>query len=271
MTLKLVDEFPLATTVNLGGGFKVGRMSYESHLSTNLQSIGNPIHDLLVQYNNQNIKNGKGKRKLHLEIEPGTFLLANAGTLLTTINDITITGTGTVGDGEDGDDDNDDDDDGNVGTGTGSNKGGYEFLKLDSGMTEVLRPSLYGAQHPIVGFSSSAATATATNNDTTVAIATKEYIITGHCCESGDLFSCKSGESEVLQPRILPIMSIGDMLSIEGSGAYCSSMSTKNYNSFPETSEILLSNDRITYYCIRKKQTIEQMICNEIALPEFEA
>ena len=27
---------------------------------------------------------------------------------------------------------------------------GYEFIKLDAGMTELLRPSLYGAVHPIV-------------------------------------------------------------------------------------------------------------------------
>ena len=27
---------------------------------------------------------------------------------------------------------------------------GHTFLKFDSGMTELLRPSLYGAQHPIV-------------------------------------------------------------------------------------------------------------------------
>ena len=29
-------------------------------------------------------------------------------------------------------------------------KEGHTFLKLDSGMTELLRPSLYGAQHPII-------------------------------------------------------------------------------------------------------------------------
>lgn len=27
---------------------------------------------------------------------------------------------------------------------------GYEFIKLDAGMTELLRPSLYGALHPLV-------------------------------------------------------------------------------------------------------------------------
>ena len=30
---------------------------------------------------------------------------------------------------------------------------------------------------------------------------------------------------------------------IGGAGAYCSSMSTKNYNSFPEAPEVLVHND----------------------------
>ena len=34
---------------------------------------------------------------------------------------------------------------------------------------------------------------------------------------------------------------IGDLVTIEGSGAYCSGMSTKNYNSFPEAAEVILS------------------------------
>lgn len=33
---------------------------------------------------------------------------------------------------------------------------------------------------------------------------------------------------------------IGDLVSIEGSGAYCSGMSTKNYNSFPEAPEVMI-------------------------------
>ena len=34
---------------------------------------------------------------------------------------------------------------------------------------------------------------------------------------------------------------IGDLVTIEGSGAYCSGMSTKNYNSFPEVPEVILA------------------------------
>jgi diaminopimelate decarboxylase len=51
---------------------------------------------------------------LKLEIEPGTFLVANAGTLLTSVQDIVSTGAG-----------------------------GHEFIKLDSGMTEVVNIYTY--------------------------------------------------------------------------------------------------------------------------------
>ena len=139
-----------------------------------------------------------------------------------------------------------------------SSEEGHVFLKLDSGMTEVLRPSLYGAQHPFVSFQPRRDDACSSASSPL-----QKYIITGHCCESGDLFSCKSGESEVLHARTLPTMHIHDMLSIEGTGAYCSSMSTKNYNSFPEASEVMIRSDgRVSP--MRRRQTLQQIIDNEI-------
>lgn len=66
------------------------------------------------------------------------------------------------------------------------------------------------------------------------------YVVVGHCCESGDLFSCAPGDPEALQERTLTRAYIGDMVTIEGAGAYCASMSTKNYNSFPEAPEVML-------------------------------
>ncbi len=71
MSLALCQEFPLVTTLNLGGGFKVGRMSYET--STDLQQIGPVVKEKMEDFMKEN------GRKLHLEIEPGTFLTANAG------------------------------------------------------------------------------------------------------------------------------------------------------------------------------------------------
>jgi diaminopimelate decarboxylase len=49
------------------------------------------------------------------------------------------------------------------------------------------------------------------------------------------------GEPNLLATRSLPSgTAIGDLLSIEGAGAYCASMSAKNYNSFPEAAELML-------------------------------
>jgi len=42
---------------------------------------------------------------------------------------------------------------------------------------------------------------------------------------------------------------IGDYVVIEGVGAYCAGMSCKNYNSYPETQEVLIRNDK-TYSLI---------------------
>ena len=100
-----MKDFPNVETLNLGGGYKVGRMSYE--VSTNLQLVGTPVKENFKKFAAQT------GRKIKLEIEPGTFLVANSGVLLSTVQDIANTGAE-----------------------------GHTFLKLDSGMTEVLRPSL---------------------------------------------------------------------------------------------------------------------------------
>ena len=77
LSLGLVEEFPDAVALNLGGGYKVGRMSYET--STDLQKVGAPVKK---EFEDFSVRTG---RKLKLEIEPGTFLVANAGTLLCSV------------------------------------------------------------------------------------------------------------------------------------------------------------------------------------------
>lgn len=130
-------------------------MSYE--VSTDLQKVGVPVKK---EFEDFATRTG---RKLKLEIEPGTFLVANAGALLTSVQDIVSTGPT-----------------------------GHTFIKLDSGMTEVLRPSLYGAQHPIVVL-----------KEKEEGAPEGSFIVVGHCCESGDLFSCAPGEPEVFHFLIL--------------------------------------------------------------------
>jgi len=58
---------------------------------------------------------------------------------------------------------------------------------------------------------------------------------------------------------------IGDPVAVEAVGAYCSAMCTKNYNSFPECAEVLRTANG-EFRLIRKRQTLEQILANEIPL-----
>lgn len=124
----------------MGGGFKVARVAGEK--STDLQKIGKPVAKEIRDFAKRT------GRKIRFEIEPGTFLLANCAAVIATVQDMCDTG-----------------------------KDGYKFLKLDSGMTDVLRPSIYGAQHPI---------SIVQNRPSKK---TEKYIVVGHCCESGDILT----------------------------------------------------------------------------------
>lgn len=217
LSLSIAARLPHVELLSLGGGMKVGRMQGEP--SADLQKIGN---DILPEFRAFAAEHG---RKLHLEIEPGTYLAANSGALVATIMDIVDTGAN-----------------------------GNTFIKIDAGMTEVLRPSLYGAQHPLVVVPTS-------DEDR----ATRDYLVVGHCCESGDVLTPEPGNPEGLKHRTLTEAKIGDALVIEGAGAYCSGMASKNYNAFPECAEVLLSPTG-EFTLIRKAQTLEQVLQNEVLI-----
>lgn len=53
---------------------------------------------------------------------------------------------------------------------------------------------------------------------------------------------------------------------MDGAGAYCSGMSSKNYNSFPEASEVLVDESG-GVHLIRERQLLEAITVNEVALP----
>lgn len=214
LSLDLVRQFESASALNLGGGYKVGRMPNEN--TTDLQKIG---ASMKAEFEAFAAETG---REIRLEVEPGTYLVANSCAILATVQDLTSTGDS-----------------------------GYEFIKLDSGMTENTRPSMYGAQHPMVVFPQGGE-----------ARAEQEYIVTGHCCESGDILTPAPGDPEALAPRTLVEAKIGDLFGVGGVGAYCSSMSAKNYNSFPESPEVMIRLDG-HLSLMRKRQELEQIIANE--------
>jgi len=222
-SLSFCKIFPTVTTLNLGGGYKVGRNPGEP--TTDLQEIGGPVTDAFKKFAEET------GRELKLEIEPGTYLVAMAGALVSSVQDKVLT-TGDAG---------------------------HTFLKLDAGMTDVLRPSLYGAVHPITVLPG-------TGKSDDIGDETESVVVVGHCCESGDLMTPLPGEPEALGERDLRKAAIGDILVMDGSGAYCAGMSTKNYNSFPEAPEVLVNEKQNKVHLIRKRQDMKQIWENEVVV-----
>lgn len=112
------------------------------------------------------------------------------------------------------------------------------FIIVDAGMNDLIRPTLYGAYHEIVPVERK-------NSEKIIAD------IVGPICESGDFFA-KDREIETPEQ--------GDFLAIMSAGAYGFSMSS-NYNSRPRAAEVLVKGKRAVL--IRKRETYQDLIRGE--------
>lgn len=110
--LDFVSQFPDVTTLDLWGGFKKAIMPYEQ--DADLQSIGKSV---AVKF--QDFYNTTG-RKIHLEVEPGKYMVINSCSVIAKVDDIIDTWPQ-----------------------------GYKFIRTTTGMTEMPRISMYGVQQPI--------------------------------------------------------------------------------------------------------------------------
>ena len=90
-----------------------------------------------------------------------------------------------------------------------------------------------------------------------------EFVVCGHCCESGDIWTPAPGSPEELRPRKLLRPEIGDLVVIGGTGAYCASMSTAGYCSYPRAPEVLINPGR-RFKLIRKRQDASDLSRDEI-------
>jgi len=118
-----------------------------------------------------------------------------------------------------------------------------DFLILDAGMNDLIRPSMYDAFHQIVPV-----------NNTHKA--TKTYDIVGPVCETGDTFS---------KNRVLNESSADDLIAIMSCGAYGAVMSS-TYNSRMLTPEVMVNKDQ--FAIIKNRQTYQQFLDMDI-LPEW--
>lgn len=143
-----------------------------------------------------------------LLVEPGRWLMGPAGALIARVVDVK------------------------------THPGGRTFVVLDAGMTELLRPALYGAFHRIVPLASRAASLVSCD-------------VVGPVCESSDTFGVD---------RPLPAPEVDDLVAVLDTGAYGAVMAS-NYNRRPLPPEVLVEDG--TWRIVRRRQTIDEMLVGE--------
>jgi diaminopimelate decarboxylase len=116
---------------------------------------------------------------------------------------------------------------------------GKVFVIVDTGMNDLLRPSLYEAYHriePVVGR----------------ARETMKADVVGPVCESGDFLA---------RDRELPRVQVGELLAVRDAGAYGFSMAS-TYNMRPRPAEVLTEDGRARL--VRRRESFEDLIATEL-------
>lgn len=216
----LARFFPDAETVSFGGGLREARMPEDT--AADLTALGAYAKRQIEEFYQRT------GRKLKMEIEPGTYIVANSGYAVTQVVDKKRTGPD-----------------------------GLNFIIVNGGIEINARPLLYGSRHPFYILSGDGRLRFSDFNGSSG----YEAIVTGRCCESGDSQCLDEHGNNV--PRRLVEPEIGDLVVIGGTGAYCSVLTPFNYNSHTQIPEVLLEqNGQLTL--IRKRQTLEQILENEL-------
>ena len=109
---------------------------------------------------------------------------------------------------------------------------------------------MYGSYHPL----------TLVAGDGRDLVPSKEYIIGGYLCESGDIFT--RGEGGELLPRLFPEIHVGDLMVMGLVGAYSHAMKSE-YNSMNLPASILLQTNG-TAKIIERRGTLEDVIRREV-------
>jgi diaminopimelate decarboxylase len=146
---------------------------------------------------------------LRLIIEPGRALVGNAGALITRVLYVKRNQT-------------------------------KNFVVVDSGMNDLMRPTLYGSYHEIVPARSGA-------------VERLQADIVGPLCESGDFFA---------RDRDMPDVQPGDLLAVLTTGAYGYVLSS-NYNTRPRPAEVMVHGAEAEL--IRARETVESLMAGEKA------
>jgi diaminopimelate decarboxylase len=121
--------------------------------------------------------------------------------------------------------------------------GGKEFIIVDAGMNDLIRPSHYNAYHRIEGVVEA-------ENRTTADIV-------GPVCESGDFLGLHRDVDDVKR---------GELVAVLSAGAYGFVMSS-NYNSRPRIAEVIVEDGK--FGVVTERETYEDLVRKETLAPEW--
>jgi len=184
--------------LNLGGGFGIKYLDEDQEINLEIM-LGKIVKTIESQSKKYAIKLDK------LLIEPGRSLVGDSG--------FTLYRCG----------------------GTKQTMGGKNYLFIDGGMADNIRPALYQAKYTVE---------IANRANLPIGQDSKIYDVVGKCCESGDI---------IAKDIPIPEAQDGDTVVVYSTGAYCYSMSM-NYNGlvrgaviFVSGKEALTAIDRESY------------------------
>lgn len=186
--------------VDVGGGFGVPYEADEPPLD--LGDVADATRSALGPVPRPESADG-ARTEAALAVEPGRYVVADAGVLLTRVNTTKPTAEETV-------------------------------VGVDAGMTDLLRPAMYDAYHPIRNLSGGG------RDEVAVTVA-------GPICESADVFGTK---------RPLARPERGDLLAVGIAGAYGYEMASQ-YNSRPRPAEVALEDGDARV--VRRRETLDDL------------
>lgn len=210
--MSIAINFSNLRWINFGGGFSTAYRPGEKDFD--VESYAQKLDGVVGSF--------LRARDLTAIIEPGRYLVARSGTLLTRVTARRISA-------------------------------GVDWLGCDTGFNHLVRPSKYGAYHHIInaGHGSDASLRTSLD-ESTLGL---EAVVSGNLCESSDVFTrTPAGETET---RRLEPTSVNDLLAICDAGAYGFSMAS-HYNARLLPAEVMVDNRAARV--IRERQEMDDLL-----------
>ena len=130
--------------------------------------------------------------------------------------------------------------------------GEKKYVIIDGAMNALIRPTLYESYHFIWPTNPGAGLVPPNRTSALRLDGDQKVDVVGPICESGDYLA---------KERYMAPAKRGDLLAVFSAGAYGMSMSS-NYNTRPRAAEVLVDGD--TYTIIRRRETYQELIANEV-------